>query len=137
MMLTISQKTKYGLIAMVALAKQFQSSPLQSRCIAETDSIPHNYLEQVLLELKKSGLVKSFRGSQGGYALTKSPSELMVKDIITCLEGPISFSSEASQSSLVFFWKEAEKEVSKVFELSLAKLVEKQQQNDQVLSYMI
>ena len=58
MMLTISQKTKYGLIAMVALAKQFQSSPLQSRCIAETDSIPHNYLEQVLLELKKSGLVK-------------------------------------------------------------------------------
>tara|TARA_A100001011_G_scaffold386359_1_gene462042 strand:+ start:523 stop:933 length:411 start_codon:yes stop_codon:yes gene_type:complete len=136
-MLTVSLKTKYGLTAMVALAKQYQSLPLQSRAIAETAQIPHNYLEQVLLELKKSALVQSFRGSQGGYSLTKDPSSILVKDIITCLEGPISFSSGEKPSGLLFFWQESEIAVSQVFEISLADLLEKQRHHDQALSYMI
>jgi Rrf2 family transcriptional regulator, cysteine metabolism repressor len=136
-MLTVSLKTKYGLTAMVALAKQYQSLPLQSRAIAETAQIPHNYLEQVLLELKKSALVQSFRGSQGGYSLTKEPSLILVKDIITCLEGPISFSSGEKSSGLLFFWQESEIAVSQVFELSLADLLEKQRHHDQALSYTI
>ena len=136
-MLTVSLRTKYGLKAMVALAGHFRATPLQIRRIAEDCSIPQNYLEQVLVALKKTGLVQSFRGSQGGYVLTKDPSQISVKDIVTCLEGPISLTANSQESSLLFFWQEAETAIEKVFELSLSELIHHKQQQEGIVSYAI
>lgn len=58
------------------------------KSIADRQGISENYLEQLIAQLKKAGLVKSIRGAQGGYTLTREPSEISVGDMLRVLEGP-------------------------------------------------
>lgn len=85
----LSSRTRYGMRAMLELALEFGNKPLQIKMIADREDISNKYLEQLIAMLKSSGLVRSIRGPRGGYMLAKPPSEILLKDIFTTLEGPI------------------------------------------------
>jgi Rrf2 family protein len=75
-------------MAAVDLAMQSGSAPIQAKAIARRQGIPARFLEQVLHAMKKAGLVSSQRGAQGGYVLSKKPSEVSLAEILEALEGP-------------------------------------------------
>ena len=85
----ISQKAKYALRALLALAKEGQGSSLLIAEIAENQSIPKKFLEQILLDLKHHGIVMSRRGKSGGYLLLKQPSDITFGEVLRIIDGPI------------------------------------------------
>ena len=78
----ISQKAKYALRALVALAKSRPGEPVLISEIASKQRIPQGFLEQILLEMKRQGYVASRRGKLGGYALLKPASEITFGQIL-------------------------------------------------------
>jgi len=84
----ISTKIRYGTRAVLELASHYGKGPIDLKEIAKKENIPIKYLEQVIIPLRTNGLVKSIRGSKGGYSLTKPPSEVCLNDLIEILEGP-------------------------------------------------
>lgn len=85
----LSTKGRYGLRAMLDMALSEEEGPIASHTIAQRQEISERYLEQLLIPLKQAGLVKSIRGSQGGYILGRAPRDISVGDIIRVLEGPL------------------------------------------------
>ncbi len=85
----ISTKIRYGARAMLELASRYGEGPLELKEIAKKENISIKYLEQVIIPLRTAGLVKSVRGSKGGYSLAKPPGEICLNDVIEILEGPI------------------------------------------------
>jgi Rrf2 family protein len=85
----ISQKAKYALRALVALARADQEKSLLISEIAETYEIPKKFLEQILLVLKHHGLVRSKRGKFGGYMLLKRPEDITFGRVLRIVDGPI------------------------------------------------
>ncbi len=77
----LSTKGRYGLKAMFQLSLNQGNSPIPLKNIASKQNISEQYLEQIFSSLKKSGLVTSVRGSQGGYLLSKEPKDITVGDI--------------------------------------------------------
>lgn len=75
--------------AMFDLAQNYGTSPIPLKVVAQRQNLSEHYLEQLIAMLRKSGLVKGVRGSQGGYVLAREPSEISVGDVIRSLEGPI------------------------------------------------
>jgi Rrf2 family protein len=74
---------------MIDMAQSEEKDPIATRTIAERQGISERYLEQLMVPLKRAGLIKSVRGSQGGYTLAKNPQDITAGDIIRVLEGPI------------------------------------------------
>ena len=85
----LAQKTRYALRSLLYLVEEGQGAPVQLARIAETQQIPRKYLELIMLELKKGGLVRSTRGPGGGYVLGRSPADISFGEIVRLLEGPI------------------------------------------------
>ena len=85
----LSKKTKYGLIALLALARDFGQGPQLISNLAERERIPKKFLEYILLQFKNAGLLQSRKGKGGGYALAKPPAEISVGSAIRILEGPL------------------------------------------------
>jgi len=85
----ISQKAKYALRALVSLAQAPKGEPVFISDIAEQQSIPKKFLEQILLDLKRHGILISRRGKFGGYQLLKDPSEITFGSILRIVDGPI------------------------------------------------
>jgi Rrf2 family transcriptional regulator, cysteine metabolism repressor len=74
---------------MVELASHYGEGPIELKEVAKNESISLKYLEQVIIPLRSAGLVKSVRGSKGGYALARPPSEICISDLVEILEGPV------------------------------------------------
>nr|WP_211176414.1 Rrf2 family transcriptional regulator [Brasilonema sp. UFV-L1] len=88
MLVELSCKSEYAILALLELAIHHQSGePLQIRQIAAQQNIPDRYLEQLLATLRRAGLVKSQRGSKGGYLLAREPWKITLFEILNCLEG--------------------------------------------------
>jgi len=85
----LSTRGRYGLRAMIDMAMSEEKSPIATHTIAEREGLSERYLEQLLVPLKRAGLVKSVRGSQGGYILARNPQDITAGDVIRVLEGPI------------------------------------------------
>ncbi len=85
----ISTKGRYALRVMVDLAQHRDGRLIPLAVIAERQSISEKYLENIVAGLAKNGLVKSTRGKNGGYTLTKSPREYTVAEIMTASEGDL------------------------------------------------
>jgi Rrf2 family protein len=85
----LSKKTRYAIVALTRLAKEYGNGPLQIRELAETEKIPQSFLENILLELKKLGILGSNLGKSGGYFLLKKPDEVNLADIVRHFEGTI------------------------------------------------
>ena len=92
----ISHKTRYALRALLFLAEEEGSKPVQLGRIASTQHVPPKYLEIIMLELKKARLVRSLRGPQGGYLLVRPPAEISFGEVVRALEGPLALVSCAS-----------------------------------------
>ncbi|MFX1238295.1 MAG: RrF2 family transcriptional regulator [Promethearchaeota archaeon] len=118
------EKIFYGISAVFELAKNNNKKLVQIREISESQNIPHNYLEKLLLDLKKAGIVESIRGSQGGYKLQKSPNEIKVLDVIIALEGNIQVSRNTESANVMnFYWKGIEKKIEKLFYVTFEDLL--------------
>ena len=85
----ISQKAKYALRALSALARGDQTLPRQILEIATTQAIPKKFLEQILLDLKREGIVRSLRGKQGGYLLLRPAREITFGEVLRIIDGPL------------------------------------------------
>ncbi|SOC17687.1 RrF2 family transcriptional regulator [Thalassospira xiamenensis] len=85
----LSQKTKYAVKAMIALADIGVGEAMQIAELAQQEAIPKKFLEQILLDLKHHGLINSRRGKHGGYTLIKNPEEISIGRIVRLIEGPI------------------------------------------------
>ena len=85
----ISRKAKYGLKALICLAQNAGEGPVLIEDLAERERIPRKFLEQILLELKKKGLLVSRKGRGGGYRLGRSPKDISMAEIIRILDGPL------------------------------------------------
>jgi Rrf2 family protein len=85
----ISKKTKYGLQALLLLAREYGQGPLLISELAEREGIPKKFLEYILLQLKNAGVLQSQKGKGGGYALAKAPAEISVGQAVRILEGPL------------------------------------------------
>lgn len=83
----LSTKSKYGLRAIYEVGLNYGQSPVALSSIAEKHHISQPYLEQIFSMLKKSGLIISKRGQQGGYLLSREPSKITIGEILRCLEG--------------------------------------------------
>lgn len=88
-MRTLSKKTQYTLRALYSLARNYGQGPTLSARIAKEESIPQDFLENILLSLKREGLVSSKKGKGGGYALLQAPEEVTLGRVIRLMEGPL------------------------------------------------
>lgn len=84
----LSKKGEYALMAMIVLSMN-NNRTMQIREIAQSENIPVKFLEQILLELKKAGLLESKRGAGGGYRLLKHPSKITLARVIRIIDGPL------------------------------------------------
>jgi Rrf2 family protein len=84
----LSCKCEYAILALLEMATYYASGePMQIRQIAAQQNIPDRYLEQLLATLRRGGIVKSQRGSKGGYLLAREPWKISLFEILECLEG--------------------------------------------------
>lgn len=86
----ISTKGRYGLRLMLDLSAHYGRGPIPLKEIAQRQDISEKYLEQIIMQLNRSGLVHSTRGSQGGYSLTDKPENITVGIILRVMEGSLS-----------------------------------------------
>jgi Rrf2 family protein len=85
----ISSKGEYGLRALFDLAQRYGAGPVQSHDIHERQGIDENYLNQILISLRKAGLIESVRGPQGGHRLARPPAQITLLEVVVALEGPL------------------------------------------------
>jgi Rrf2 family protein len=86
----LSTKSRYGLRALFDMAYHAGNLPAQIKDISRRQNISPRYLEQIFQDLKRGGLLKSRRGPQGGYLLSRKPHEITVHQVITAAEGEMS-----------------------------------------------
>lgn len=82
----ITTLAEYGVICALHLAKRVGEGPVTGRDIAARERLPVDYVEQILLRLRRAGIVKSTRGAHGGYALARPPQNVSVRDVIAASE---------------------------------------------------
>ena len=88
----ITQKMKYALKALIALADEAASTDPQAMTIeeiAKRSDTPKRFLEHILLEIRNAGVISSTRGRSGGYKLVKSPKEVSISELLRLIDGPI------------------------------------------------
>ena len=119
----LSTKGKYGLKAIFELSLHVNEGPVPVNVIASKQKIPEQYLEQIFSTLKKSQLITSVRGAQGGYLLNKNPNEITVGNVLTILEGPVALSQciidegaceNANDCSTKLVWEKLKKGIEDV-----------------------
>ena len=137
-MFALSAKARYGLQATYDLALNQGSRLRQIREVAKDQGIPHQFLEQVLVQLKRARIVTSFRGSHGGYALARDATEITVLDVLTCLEGPIEIGADNYKDEvLAGFLESCKNQICQSLKLSLAELIWKRRQATMKITYEI
>lgn len=85
----LTHKTRYALRSLLYLAEHKGDQPVQLASIATSQRVPPKYLELIMLDLKKAGLVKSVRGPRGGYRLGRSADAISFGEVVRAMEGPI------------------------------------------------
>ena len=137
-MVGISSKSIYALAALQELGAIEENEVLKIKDIAANANIPQNFLEQILLELKKQGILLSIKGAHGGYKLARSLSEITLKDVVMVLESDI-FSDihQSDNPALQLFWDDLRENVSKIFEIPLSELKNYELKAAQTLNYSI
>jgi len=95
----LTKKSKYGLKAMLMLADETGHGPVLVADLADRQRLPKKFLEAILLELKRHGLLHSKKGRGGGYLLSRAPDAITVGQIIRVLEGPLALVPCVSQTA--------------------------------------
>ena len=92
-------KAKYGLRAMTALAQEYGRGPVLIADLAGKERIPRKFLELILLDLKKKGLLLSKKGKGGGYTLIRPPEMISIGELVRALDGPVAMLPCVSQTA--------------------------------------
>ena len=95
----LSKKTRYAMLALTKLAKEYGNGAILISEIARSENIPQRFLESILLELKKTGILGSKLGKSGGYYLIKHPKDIILADIIRHFEGAKAMLACVSENS--------------------------------------
>ena len=130
----ISTKGRYALRLMLDIALNDAKTPVRIKDIAERQQISDKYLEQIVSSLNKAGFVKSLRGPQGGYRLTKKPEEYTVGMIlrliegslapVACLDDDINNCTSADRCPTLILWEKLYDAISEVVDnITLADLI--------------
>jgi len=98
LILMLSQKARYALRALLHLVEHGGSRTIQVGEMAEMQMIPRKYLEFIMVDLKKAGLVTSRRGPGGGYVLARPANEISFVEVIRAIDGPIALVPCASEN---------------------------------------
>jgi Rrf2 family protein len=85
----LSQKTRYAILALTRLAREVGNGAILISDIARSEAIPQRYLEAILLDLKKLGMLGSKLGKSGGYYLIRKPEDINLSQVVRHFEGPI------------------------------------------------
>lgn len=88
----LTAKSEYGLLAAIDLACHYGEGPVSAREVSEHRGIPARFLEQLLVQLRRAGIVTAVRGARGGFELARDPSQISVLDVVEALDGPLSSS---------------------------------------------
>ena len=124
----ITTWAEYGLICALHLARRVGTGPVTGRDIAAKERLPADYVEQILLRLRRAGLVNSTRGARGGYSLSKAPDEISVREVIAaselatfdlhCVSHPVGEErcSEAQSCSIRPVWMLLQRKIDDVLE---------------------
>ena len=133
--MNISTKGRYGLRAMLDLAANYEGKPITLSNIAKRQGISDGYLEQLMMQLKRSRLVKSVRGAQGGYILAKKPEDITVGEVfraVACVSE--NFPDECGRfegCATRVVWEDVRNKVAEVLDsYTLAKLLGMEQKSD-------
>lgn len=95
----LTKKSKYGLKAVLMLAEEAGHGPVLVSELADRQRLPKKFLEAILLELKRHGLLHSKKGRGGGYLLSRKPGEITVGQVIRVLDGPLALIPCVSQTA--------------------------------------
>ena len=93
----LSRKSEYALLALIDLAEHYNTNPVKILDVSNRNKIPKKYLEQIFLQLKGAGYVRSIRGPNGGYMLAKAPEYISLAEIIRLIDGPLASVGSASR----------------------------------------
>tara|TARA_R110002020_G_scaffold437696_1_gene647986 strand:+ start:368 stop:772 length:405 start_codon:yes stop_codon:yes gene_type:complete len=85
----ISKRAKYAIKTILFINDHPELAPMSAKLISEKERIPYKFLENILRDLKSHQLVKSVRGSEGGYTLGKDPEDISIAQIMRIVDGPI------------------------------------------------
>jgi len=134
----ISTKGRYGTMAMLDLALRYGQGPILAKDIARRQHISGLYLEHLLISLKVAGMVRSTRGTRGGFALAKQPSQIRLSEIIQATEGSMAPTEcvddpeaypRASVCVIHDVWMEVKSAINSILEsTTLQDLLERQKQ---------
>jgi len=137
-MIGISTKTIYAVAALNELGAANSGEVLKIKEIAARASVPQSFLEQILLELKKQGILISVKGAYGGYKLAKPLKDISLKDIIMILEtDAFSDLCRTDNRALKLFWEDVQMHVAKVFDIPLSELENYRMKANQTFNYSI
>jgi Rrf2 family protein len=95
----LSKRAKYGLRALVYLARRQGEGPIQIRDISDTLNIPRKFLEAILLDLRNEGMLRSRKGKEGGYLMERSPDTITIGRIVRFIDGPLAAVPCVSQTA--------------------------------------
>lgn len=85
----LAQKTRYALRSLLFLSEEGGGAPVRLARIAQTQRVPPKYLELIMLDLKRAGLVRSVRGPKGGYVLARDAAGISFGEVVRVMEGPL------------------------------------------------
>ncbi|MCE5203429.1 MAG: Rrf2 family transcriptional regulator [Coriobacteriales bacterium] len=85
----LSARSEYGILALIELAQAWGDGPLSAREIAASRRLPAAFLEQLLAELRRAGLVSGVRGVRGGFVLARDPATITALEAVEALDGPL------------------------------------------------
>lgn len=114
----LSKKTRYAMVALTRLAREYGKGAILISELAKSEKIPQRFLENILLELKKMGILGSKLGKTGGYFLLRQPKDVNLAEIVRQFEGPIALIhcvSEKAYQPCEFCRDETSCNIRKVF----------------------
>ncbi len=137
-MIGITSKTTYAVAALYQLGSCEQGKTLKIKDIASSANIPQKFLEQILLELKKKGLLSSIKGAHGGYKLAKPLENIKLKDIVSILENDtFSDMCKTNNGVLKLFWSDIQASFNRVFDVPLSEFEKYEEKINQTLNFSI
>jgi Rrf2 family protein len=123
-LMQIPRRVDYGLRAVIYLSAQERDRCCSITEIAREQGIPKKFLEKIIQDLSRKGLIKSKRGACGGYALARRPDEISFRDVIEALEGPIAVNAcldearscaQLPRCGMAGVWEEVQRKIVEVF----------------------
>ncbi len=142
----ISTRGRYGLRILLDLALHDNGSPRMIRDIAGSQRISEKYISRLIIDLRRAGMVKSVRGSRGGYRIARYPKNLTVLDVIEVMEGPVSIidcvtteSCDRQRGCAVrSIWCDMNNQIrSALAAVTLQDVIDRQRENEEIAEYCL